>query len=343
MSLSHIVYPALKVILVNRLQKSLPFGENGKPVPPYLGWDSYLGKENCRQLLPSSHSTRSPEIPIQRIQQRDRVCYGSAIALKLSQQQGLSASEVAHQITNALRQTIEPSTSTEPHLSIPIKVHPWHKVELQILSNLIITVESRGWIYLTLADRGLAAWLQGLIDFTDWGNLSKQRNFIDFASIPTTLNPDQVALPKALPKAIDPFQILHSHARCCGLLRLGMRENLISLHYCDRPTQSPFSLTSSCFTPQTLQFQHATERLLIEQFIDSLDRLSTPSLSPLQHWRLAQNLSQAFYEFHANCPIFGASQTLRQLAQARLGLVFICQQLLWFLLKRLQVDAPIEL
>lgn len=326
------VYAALKVILVNRLQKSLhPSEKIG-----HLGQDGDWS-DRANEAF-ASHFLELGEIPINRVQRHDRICYVSAVALKLSQQRVGPSLELAHHIAEGLR--LQESPPSTPLLSNGAGLPFWREVERQVGNNFTVEVKPPGWIYLHLTDRGLAAWLQGLVEFTDWNTW-----------LPTTPSPGRSSTStppvSTLPKSIDTFQILHSHARCCALLRLGVRENLIQLHESDR--NRCWQLTYPHPIPwlpeeQPFPGQQAPEQRLIAQIIEVIDRLSEPEIAIPKRWRLAQELSQVFYQFHVNCQIVGGvKESNLSLVQARLGLVLICQKLLQHLLQYLQVMAPTEL
>jgi hypothetical protein len=323
------VYPALKVILVNRLQKSLYLCEKAGHLQG-VDWGDRANK--------ASQNCWLEKFPINRVQRLDRICYVSAIALKLSQQQSGSSVELAHCIAEDLRLPLPPDTEQRVNVSEPAFSR---EVGRQVEGNFTVEVKPPGWIYLSLTDRGLAAWLQGLVEFTDWGDRQPT------TSTPSLSPPSTISTISTLPKAIDPFQILHSHARCCALLRSGIRENLIHLHKADRHgyhhLNHPYSIPWLT-AEQVLQCQQPLEQQLMGQIIEVMDYLSEPKPAIPKQWRLAQELSQAFYQFHANCQIFGEVKASgRNLAQARLGLVLICQRLLQRLLQNLQVHAPTEL
>lgn len=354
MGLTQILYPSLNVILVNRLQKILFSLKKARYLPKLAIWT-----DSSHELPLTAADVW--EIPVKRVQRDDRICYVSAVALKLGQ--GLSPSsslELAHSIAERFCQAGFALSIDEPDelshgsfdrvdvdrvdldrmnvdsltaASANAFCQQQKEAKRQVEADMTVYVEPPGWIYFTLTDRGVATWLQRLVEFADWG---------DRTPMSLTQSNDW----GIVPKSIDSFQILYSYTRCCSQLRLGAQKHLIQLHEADstssgqilHPQPVPWLTTA-----QVLRCQHPAERHLISQILEIMDSLSTTQTSPKRLWQRAQALSQAFYWFHASWQMMGEEKPDRGLAQARLGLIFICRNLLRSLLQQLQIVAPIEL
>lgn len=149
------------------------------------------------------------------------------------------------------------------------------------------------------------------------------------------------------------FPIQYAHARCCSLLRLGHRQGLIELSDsdCQHPNwqiiePNPIPWLKDDPTMKSCQgglwLQHPAERHLIDQLLESCDRISDPNL--VNGVKIANTLSHAFETFYSTCRIWGEVKTQTpKLAQARLALVGVTQRVLRSLLDRLGVMAPSEL
>ena len=202
--------------------------------------------------------------------------------------------------------------------------------------DFTVQVVPPGWIYLELTESYLAAWLQHL------------------TQAPPELEPRELER-KSNPKSkieLSLFAVQYAHARCCSLLQLAHREELISLKLTDSAHSSALWLA---VTPlpilwlngeQKLCLCHSGEWGLINQLWAILDELycPNPSRQPPNWHKAALSLSQAFQTFYSYCRIWGEvkSQNL-PLAQARLGLVLITQSVLRLLLEsKLGVVAPSE-
>lgn len=147
------------------------------------------------------------------------------------------------------------------------------------------------------------------------------------------------------------FQFQYAHARCCSILQLADRQELITLE----PTDSnQVSALWQIVTPKSIPWfngehclSHPAQLALISQLLIVLDALycPCPSRQSVNWHKVALNLSQAFQTFYSQCRIWGEvkSQNI-QLAQARLGLVLITQSVLRLLLQDyLGIIAPSEL
>jgi arginyl-tRNA synthetase len=199
-----------------------------------------------------------------------------------------------------------------------------------------VKVARAGMIELELTDAGLAFWLQRLA---------------------------QISLPVPEYRILSPvvcadrlFPIQYSHARCCSLLRMADRDQLIAIAQPDVTTAPQiWSLAAPNPIPwvdkgDRLRLVHPAESNLISQLLIVLDNLF-PILEvekrekPVNYLKLANNLSEAFQMFYSQCRIWGEVKTEQpKLAQARLGLVLATQSLLRFILEELlSAVAPLEL
>ena len=209
-----------------------------------------------------------------------------------------------------------------------------------------IQVLDRGWIYLELTDSYLAAWLQHLIQsppsFQTWkaegsGEAGGEK--------PLTPHPSPL-----VPHPSSPFTIQYAHARCCSILQLAHTEQLITLQPTDPNLGSALWLAVSPnpipWLNQQICLYHPAQLALISQLIAILDDLycPKPSTQPMNWYKAALNLSQAFQTFYSQCRIWGEVKSQHtKLAQTRLGLVLITQSVLRLLLLQLGIIAPSEL
>ncbi|MBO0351584.1 hypothetical protein J0895_21365 [Phormidium pseudopriestleyi FRX01] len=254
-------------------------------------------------------------IPLYRAKDSQRILYISPVALQLAKQGFMPLMEIALAIAQGFRD------SRPPDLAFPIAANHW-----------ILSVIPPGKLYLELTDPGMAIWLQRAIPW-------------DFQLDPT---PDPGPLPPS--RFPDLFPIQYAHARCCALLRLAHREGLITLETPAHPgigyliAPDPIPWLDS---PTHIKPHHPAERALISRAIATVDALSSP-VSPTQitsRLSVATLLSQDFLTFYAQCQIWGSVQSQDlDLAQTRLGLIFLVQKLLKCLLEKdLSSFAPLEL
>jgi DALR anticodon binding domain len=143
------------------------------------------------------------------------------------------------------------------------------------------------------------------------------------------------------------FPAQYIHARCCSLLGLGARENLITL---SNDTQQIEQLESiSWLDPEhQLWLTEMAEHDLLQQLLITSDSWleNTEVRNHLQHWsKLAFSLSQKTAIFLADCRFLGeVKQQYPQKAIARLGLIALVQ--FWLekiLVEKLRVEALREL
>jgi arginyl-tRNA synthetase len=99
-----------------------------------------------------------------------------------------------------------------------------------------------------------------------------------------------------------------------------------------------------------LRLVHPAERSLISQLLTVLDNLYPifevrNREKPINYFKLANSLSEAFQIFYSQCRIWGEVKIEQpKLAQARVGLILATQSFLRFLLENLlNAIAPLEL
>jgi len=177
----------------------------------------------------------------------------------------------------------------------------------QIASSLVQTLKgqiSPSWLHVAVTP---PAWIEFKITeaaIQQWLDNSFQE-ILDSASMPETI--------QSLPQYV--------RDRCWQLLELGVRENLISLHY---PTQSWKIVSLS--RNNLLQGE---DWQLLYHLISTRDRLEQVASSQ-QRDKLAHHLSNAFLEFHRHCQLFNRHQpNFHQLAVIRFSAITITERLLF--------------
>lgn len=322
-----IVLPALRILVINRLQEAIQFqGSRSQKINV---------ADDCTSSKPEWPPKISlQKIPLNRIKDRGRIQYGSAIALKLAQGKPDIAIEIAETIQSALMASITKEHQSE--MEIPPLNKIWQQFSVETCAS--------GWLYLQLSTHGLGEWLQLLNTyvFNRKNHVALQANaksYRDYLSDSTTV-----------------FTIQYTHARCCSLLRLAESDGLVQLspllaqipenrRWIEQPSSLSWFNAKHQFYLNTV-----TEALLIDELVNTLDQLSRLSdwagdrqLEPILH--LADILSQRFQAFYASCQIWGEVKAMTpELSQARLGLVRATQTLLCLLLEDvLGLDAPAAL
>ena len=295
-------------------------------------------RTNPRTSLSANLATSS----LRRVTQPNgQIEYISAVAFRLSRSSQKPTLELALEIAHSLSRG-----------TISLDDTPYPLCFDRVWQNFTVHVRPPGWIHLKLHDRGLQEWLNCLcVQLPTLAEPKPQHNRAGF-------NLSELSSPEDITDrcTTECFTILHTHARCCSLLRLGMQERLIQLEQPD-PSLPAWRLSHSsaiAWLNADCRFRctHPTEQQLIAQIVDVLDVLGTDLLgnAPQQLvceklWQLSHCLSQDFQAFHAHCRIFGAIKTSdRALSQTRLGMVFLTQALLhWILRDWLHISPPLEL
>lgn len=129
------------------------------------------------------------------------------------------------------------------------------------------------------------------------------------------------------------FHVQYVHARCWMLLRSAVREGWFNRS--NPPPELPW-LTCT----DRLRLQQSIERQTIGLLFDTVDVLATGQSSN-RLWKQAIALSRQLEACQAACRIWGEVKARDlPLAQARLGLTWVGQQLLQVLLSSIDLDAP---
>ncbi len=316
---SPILALALQTMLASRLQKTLNSQES-------ILFPSILPNRFAKivQNLPhvrennSLKPADSVQIKLKRTYSADSIQYASAVALRLAQSDSdidLCAAALKH----SLFQSIQSIPTPAPRAQI------WHRC--------VVSVDSRGWLYINISDIGLAVWLEALRAAA----LELDLNQIDrFPNWPAA--PCNAALPATNLCSSELFKVIYTHARCCSLL--------------NKYLSGSQSIAPRWLAGSQLCCQHPSERLLIAELCDVLDYLAN---LPVQHapatLKMALRLSQAFATFHTSCRLSWPESAAAlgeepdpDLLAVRLGLIVIVQKLLQILLEqRLSIPAPTQL
>lgn len=265
-------------------------------------------------LLAQTGAEKMPELtgenmPLKRTKDIEKTSYISAIAFKLQIPLQKTPAEIAQGINSRIK------------------------------SGADFTVYVRaGWIQFELTELGLANWLQHLSQWNppnpDYHQTGQKIDTKDTKLAPKL---DSKFSPK-LETTNNLFLLEYTHARCCSLLRLGDREQLIKLseHSSDwqiiKPSPIPWLNEQN-----QLRLNSLTERRLISRLITTLDTLSTGKneVTCQQILKLATELSQDLLTFYAANRIWNETKTENlALAQARLGLILTTQIVLKLLLEK---------
>jgi DALR anticodon binding domain len=231
---------------------------------------------------------------------------------------------------------------------LPVGGHP--ALDYPIVA-MKICPPSKGWMTLEISWSDFLSWL-GSIE----GNGSELISSLLGSSNPNIeLNQER---PKLNSKQVVNWQ--YTHARCCSLLRQAHETELIRLtnlleDISEPPLNQPFGPISSpspvpwnaLMTSSPLR-SIASERELLLNLISTLDSLSSPLTHQYFQRTLpnqVQNLCTAFSRFHQTCRIWEPAQENQlALAQARLGLISLTQQVLMGLMQQgLGLDTPSSL
>jgi hypothetical protein len=293
--------------------------------------------------LTSTAKLTDEAIPLHRLSDDSCILYRSAIALKLAPLWQLNALDLAHQLTVSFP-TINQDSASQPCLDFNIEV------------------VFPGWINIRLGDRGLAAWLQHMIQSPPFwqgqeqgrGETGERGRKINDKYSSSLDVPHQGQLDNSLKNVPDLFPVQYAHARCCSLLRLAHGQGLIKLRDLGfntgswqlvEPNPIPWlNDGQEAHTEQVcLRLMHLAERRLISQILDWQDESHQSSLG--HSVKRCSSLSNDFEKFYSSCRIWGEVKTENlKLAQARLGLVGLTQAVLRSLLQdQLGVTAPVEL
>ena len=196
--------------------------------------------------------------------------------------------------------------------------------------QLLTEIVPLGWINFYLDAKLIANWL-GRSLFWNQLNIVDAQQSTDRAIY---------ALDRTSPQL---FPIQYIHARCCSLLRLAARENLITFTANLEQIKQPQSI-SWLDSRSNLWLTEVAEHNLLQQLLIVSD--SWLENTDVRRWsKLALSLSQNTAIFLADCRFLGeVKQHYPQKAIARLGLIALVQ--FWLekiLVEKLRVAAPREL
>ncbi|MEY2833417.1 MAG: hypothetical protein RLZZ574_2676 [Cyanobacteriota bacterium] len=191
--------------------------------------------------------------------------------------------------------------------------------------QLLIEIVPLGWINFYLDAKLIANWL-GRSLFWSQSNVITDR----------TIYPLDRTSPQLFP-------VQYIHARCCSLLRLAARENLITFTANLEQIKQPQSI---CWLDpeHNLWLTEIAEHNLLQQLLIVSD--AWLENTPVRRWsKLALSLSQNTAIFLADCRFLGeVKQQYPQKAIARLGLIALVKFLLEkILVEKLGVAAPKEM
>lgn len=196
--------------------------------------------------------------------------------------------------------------------------------------QLLIEIFPLGWINFYLDAKLIANWLGRSLFWSQTNNINDQQ------------------LTKSVIYCLDQtpgklFSVQYIHARCCSLLSLGARENMITLSNNLKQIQPSQSI---CWLDRehNLWFTEVAEHNLLQQLLIVSD--AWLENTHVRRWsKLALSLSQNTAIFLADCRWLGeVKQQYPQKAIARLGLIALVQ--FWLekiLVEKLRVAAPREL
>ncbi|MGA9382973.1 MAG: DALR anticodon-binding domain-containing protein [Phormidium sp.] len=244
-------------------------------------------------------------LSLTKVKENTGVLYVSAIGLKLSQDWGTSAIDIATQIEEYFSFLSNQELSAHPKKYFTLKAVP------------------PGWLHLQLTDLGIATWLQSLAEGQGGRGDGKDNLTTSFTA------PSAQSLI---------FSVQYAHARCCSLLRLAEREGKWG-------AIGPDAIPWLNEKGELRLTHPAERNLISQLFsaLDAL-HYPEPSKN-LSWEKLAHQISLSWEKFYSQCRIWGEVKTeTPELAQARLGLLIATQAMLRLLLEDyLGVPAPLEL
>jgi arginyl-tRNA synthetase len=196
--------------------------------------------------------------------------------------------------------------------------------------QLLIEIVPLGWINFYLDAKLIANWL-GRSLFWSQSNVIDEQQSSNRAIYTLDKTPPQL------------FPIQYIHARCCSLLRLAARENMITLSNNLKQIQPSQSI---CWLDpeHNLWLTEVAEHNLLQQLLIVSD--AWLENTDVRRWsKLALSLSQNTAIFLADCRFLGeVKQQYPQKAIARIGLIALVK--FWLekiLVEKLKIAAPREL
>ena len=239
------------------------------------------------------------------------LCYSCPIGLILAPRLQISPQKVVEDLRNLFNRH---SSSIESSLPLYLETDP------------------TGWLNFYVTERAIASWLERSL----WLLKTQAK---DNNSLLTWENSDLCA-------KSDLFCVQYIHARCCSLLRLGAREQLILVNndfdYVGWQLSQPRSI-SWLDEQHHLWFDRESEYNLLRQLLIVTD---SQTANDSGRWlKLALALSQATAIFLTDCRFLGEiKEQYPKRAIARLGLIALAQYWLQkILVEKLNIAAPTTL
>ncbi len=244
---------------------------------------------------------------LKQVENTAEIKYSSAIALQQARFLDQPIPEIASRIQLLLQESNTNGLEKNPANQ---NDRTWQEVEIFLVNET--------WLYFRVKPQGVMAWLHSQTQqwFNKFPSEDLKSNFLSGRG---------VSWSDALSEQ-DLFGLQYSHARCCSLLRLGADLGL------DWPAEPQGAI--ALWEAQVV-LQHPAERALVWHLVHLSDRLS------LAEWKRSRDLTQAaialseaFLAFYGAVRIVEAVRhDQRAIAEARLGLVWLTQQILRYLLE----------
>lgn len=244
---------------------------------------------------------------LKQVEDTAEIKYSSAIALQQARFLDQPIPDIASRIQSLLQ---ESNTSRLEKIPEAGSTWIWQEIEIFLVNET--------WLYFRVKPQGVIAWFHSQTQ--QWAN-----KFPLEPPESVFLSGRAASWSDALSKH-DLFRLQYSHARCCSLLRLGAD---LGLEWLAEP-RGAIALWDA-----QVVLQHPAERALVWHLVHLSDRLA------LAEWKRARDLTQAaialseaFQAFYGAVRIVEAVRhDQRAIAEARLGLVWLTQQILRYLLE----------
>ncbi|MEG3861811.1 DALR anticodon-binding domain-containing protein [Microcoleus sp. herbarium12] len=251
------------------------------------------------------------EIPLNRVKNRARVVYVSAIALKLAKTWQQTPQAIASELVETLQPLCWPDFT--------VKAVPAGTIELE------------------LTDAGLASWLQRLAQIA--------LPVPEYPILSAVVSADRLFPIQYSHARCCSLLRMADRDR---LIAIAQPDITTAPQIWSLAAPNPIPWVDK--GDRRLRLVAPAERSLISELIAVLDSLApvfeaNQPEKPVNYFKLANSLSAAFQMFYSQCRIWGEVKTEQpKLAQARLGLILATQSLLRFILEELlNAIAPIEL
>jgi arginyl-tRNA synthetase len=226
------------------------------------------------------------EIPINICYPKYDAHYTSPIALAISNQLGIDALSIAEAIVKQCSQNHQIAS-------------PWQ-----------IKVFGKGWLNICLSEQYMLSNIKILEDLIIEGIEYFQGFWVK----------SHIAMNDSkLPEPIKQY----AYARCCALIRLAYRENLIPYEYQSEIINSSITTNQKFTDPHEISLY--MRNLAIVEFLDLDNKISLVPNTPKFRSKLSRSLATSFLEFYDQCRIFGIN---REIAFKRLSLIRITQKLM---------------